>query len=350
MIRIIVGLLFSFLYGTIPVFAAKTNINEVTNLFDRHIENKDGLLQDMKQQNDKAVEQIRSRESHDAIEGIEGTEGKAGELNSIKETDLDAAGRAKRVSSEYQFYDENELEPDYSKPGNRMHKQDGETIVEATEKTMRDLGSDLMKKLSTLGFNCKTVKGPVQKEPVYYIDIKREDMKNTEYDQFFCEEPKNQYNCNDALTLNCKTRGIAWGPWQDKHIRIPGGELVNFGRNFFWIDHTAKRCFEYKLSVQGRSMGFFRRSNIPPEPHVVNGMREFLVTKHPGSTIDNISTEMSSWWEGGLFSIDGWIYLGRRLGSKDYAFTTYIVNYKYRDGNPACFEWSEDWTERCTLK
>jgi len=347
MMRNIITLVFILLYCVLQTFAEKTNINQVTDLFDRHIENKDGLLQDMKQQNDNAAEQIRSRTHHDAIEGIDGAEGKAAELNSIKETDLDTAGRAKRSSAEYQFYDENELEPDYTKAGNRMHKQDSDDIVAGTEATMRDLGSDLMKKLSTLGFNCKTVKGPVQKEPVYYIDIKREDKKNTEYNQFFCEEPRNQYNCNDGLTLTCKSQGIQWGPWQDKQIRIPGQELVGFGRTVFWVEKTAKRCFEYKLTVQSTS-GWF--GTVAPDPQVIQGMREFLTTKHPGSTIDNISTEMSSWWEGGIFSIDGWTYGGRTLGSKDYAWNTYIVNYKYRDGSPACFEWTEDWTERCVLK
>ena len=345
--KILVTLLFIFLCLRTQAFAAKTNINEVTDLFDRHIENKDELLQDMKQQNDNAVEQIKSRAHHDAIEGIGGAEGKAGELNSIRETDLDSSGRQKRVSSEYQFYDENELEPDYTKAGNRMHKLDSDDIVEATERTMRDLGSDIMKKLKTLGFNCKTVKGPVQKEPTYYIDIKREQQKNTEYDQFFCEELRNGYNCSDALTLNCKRQGIAWGPWQDKQIRIPGGELVSSGKTVFWVEKTAKRCFEYKLTV-GKRRKFF--GEYPADPHVVHSMREFLATKHPGSTIDNISDEMSSWWEGGIFSIDGWSYGGRILGSKDYAWNTYVVNYKYRDGNPACFEWSEDWTERCNLR
>ena len=137
--KILVTLLFIFLCLRTQAFAAKTNINEVTDLFDRHIENKDELLQDMKQQNDNAVEQIKSRAHHDAIEGIGGAEGKAGELNSIRETDLDSSGRQKRVSSEYQFYDENELEPDYTKAGNRMHKLDSDDIVEATERTMRDL-------------------------------------------------------------------------------------------------------------------------------------------------------------------------------------------------------------------
>lgn len=100
----------------------KTQINEVTDLFDKHIKDKDALLQNMKEQNENASERIKSRSGHEYIEGMGEAENKARELNAIREIELDNAGRQKRVSKEYRFYDENELEPDYTKPGNRMHK------------------------------------------------------------------------------------------------------------------------------------------------------------------------------------------------------------------------------------
>ena len=339
-----------FLCCDYQAFARQTQINKVNDLFNIHIENKDALLQDMIKQNENGVEQIKSRNHHDSIEGIDGAEAKANELNSIKETDLETSGRQKRISQEYKFYDENELEPDYTKPGNRMHKLDAADVVDATEKAMRKIGIDLMARLIELGFNCKTVKGAIHKEPTYYIEIKREDQKNTEYDQFFCEEPRNQYNCNDTLTLTCKTKGMKWGEWQDKEIHIRYDELFKSGKMVFWVDHTGKRCFEYKLSVGPRKRkGIFV---IPPDPYHVLAMREFLTTKHEGATIDNISDQMSSYWygDGDLRSIDGWSYGGRVLGSKDYAWLIYVVKYKYREGSPICLEWSEDWDERCMLK
>ncbi len=94
----------------------------------------------------------------------------------------------------------------------------------------------------------------------------------------------------------------------------------------------------------------FGKVLLQPEPYHVYLMREFLVTKHPGSTLDNISTEMSSWWSGGLFSVDGWYYGGMRLGHKDYGWRSYTVNYQYRDGYPVCEQWSEDWSETCILQ
>ena len=122
--------------------AIQTQVNEVTDLFDKHIENKDSLLLDMKKQTDDAYGLIQSGQHHDSIKGIDKAEGKTNELNSIKETDLGTSGRQKRLSKEYQFYDENELEPDYTKSGNLMHKSDAEDIMVATEKTMSKLGSE----------------------------------------------------------------------------------------------------------------------------------------------------------------------------------------------------------------
>lgn len=101
-----------YLFCSFKVFAIDTQINKVTDLFDKHIENKDALLLDMKKQNDNAVDQIKSGTHHDSIIGIKDAKSKVNELNSIKESDLENAGRQKRISKEYQFYDENELEPD----------------------------------------------------------------------------------------------------------------------------------------------------------------------------------------------------------------------------------------------
>ncbi|MCF8494783.1 MAG: hypothetical protein K9G65_05280 [Rickettsiaceae bacterium] len=90
----------------------QTNINDVTDLFDRNIEDKEGLLKEMKWQNENAVSVIGSKQAEGITPGMEGVEAQVSELNSIKETDLDSSGRSKRASEELRFYDENELEPD----------------------------------------------------------------------------------------------------------------------------------------------------------------------------------------------------------------------------------------------
>jgi hypothetical protein len=267
-------------------------------------------------------------------------ESESGELSAINEHELDSRGREEMIRKNAI----NELYMDYSRPLNVQHMKDAKTMAEAQNRLLDNLFAILKEKA---GIDCKTIKGDKKIEPEYFLQIKTTTHKDTVYNQTFCEELRNSYSCNDMLTLRCKVRGIQWGPWQDKQISIPGGELVNFGRAVFWVDHVASKCFEYKLTVGKRR---FFKHEIEPDHYIVNSMREFLATKHPGSTIDNISTEMSSSWEGGIFSIDGWSYGGRVLGSKDYAWNTYVVNYKYRDGNPACFEWSEDWSEGCRLQ
>jgi len=320
---------------------AKTNVNKVEPLFEENIGNYKGFEQMLESQKAASVKGAETEAGYNDLVGSKEARAKGEELSRIKPEELEGAGINESIKESWV----NDYLVDYSKPGMMQHKKDAEVITLSTGAMMDGL-LGLLKKLD---IDCKQAKGDKQIEPQYYIQVTKELDRNkgdTVYDQFFCERLRNNYNCGDSLTLRCKTRGIAWGPWQDKQIRIPGGELVNFGRTVFWVEKTAKRCFEYKLSVQGRRKFF---GHMPPDPYVVGSMREFLATKHHGATIDNISTEMSSWWEGGLFSIDGWTYGGRVLGSKDYAWSTYVVNYKYRDGKPACFEWSEEWREQCRL-
>lgn len=205
-LEIIVFLAFA-LNNNLPVLAVRTNVNEVNDLFDRNIENKEQLMRDVNDQREGAVRQIEAGNGLEHIEGINEAEGKARELESIREVDLESSGRQKRVSKEYRFYDENELEPDYSKPGNLAHKRDADEIIAQTGLAMHKLGKDLQAKLSALGIDCHQVKGSVQKDLTYHIEISGEEHKNSEYEQIFCEEPRNRYNCHDVLTTRCKRRG-----------------------------------------------------------------------------------------------------------------------------------------------
>ena len=88
---------------------------------------------------------------------------------------------------------------------------------------------------------------------------------------------------------------------------------------------------------------------VHPNPCHIRAMREFLVTKHSGAQLDNISQDIDGRTEGGTFSINGWFRDGRYLGSKDYAFSVYVVNYQYRDGYPICLQWKDTWREQCKV-
>ena len=331
--NLIILILYILISWPIASLATSTNVNEVTDLFDKHIEGKQELLHNLEEQNNNAISQIKSGVHHDSIEGIGDAEVKASELGSIKETELDNAGRAKRASGEYQFYDENELEPDYTKPGNRLHKEDSDDIVSSTDDTMHKIGSNFMAKLNSEGFDCKTVKGSVVKEPTYYIEIKRENQNNTEYDQVFCEEPRNTYNCNDNLKLSCKTLG--WNNWQKKRIKL----LYQETPESWWTDYQLLQVhYERRLRY------------ITPDKY--NEIANFIANKLKVSKFEQVRVTEAD------VSITRWPHLTRNVEFPSncerngplimLTNSLSIFDYEYRTAN--CAHWEEDWTERCMLK
>lgn len=312
--------------GVINVLAIQTNVNKVTDLFDKNIEDKDVLFDNLKAQNNNAISEINSKVGVNSIEGINEAEGKIAELNGIKETDLDNTGRDKRASKEYRFYDENELEPDYTKPGNSEHKLDSDDIISLTNKKMREIGVDFMAKLKEEGFDCKTVKGSVVKEPVYYIETKKEIQKNTEYDQLFCEEPRNTYNCKDTVTLRCAKRGMQWNPWQYRTVHLPGDYAYHGARHLGYPIHWKKKRNGWHITTDSA------------------GWRSYL-SGYLGIPLNQIHEQIH--FPGGARGIGGTHFAG---GDHIIVFDAYILGYNYRDGHEICEQWSEDWNERCYIK
>ena len=332
-----------FAYATAENTSIRTNINPVNDFLDKEIIDRkvfENMVENSKQQGQQGIEnkqligELLVQESE--------LEGKVSQLNTINANDLESQGFNERNKEENKYY--NDFKLDYSSTGIAEHKKDVDLIADASSNLLAKFTDGLKE----LGIDCRTVKGDKEYEPEYAIEIKKEHYKDTIYNKHICEELRNQYSCNDTLTMACKNKGTEWGEWQDKEIHVPGKELFDFGKPVFWIDHTGKRCFEYKLVVGKRQIKF--GILLPPDPVVVQGVREFLATKHPGSTIENISDEMSSSWHGWIFSINGWNYCGRTLGYKDHLWSTYVIKYKYRDGKPVCLEWSEDWSEACKLQ
>lgn len=321
---------FQFVYAACTL-AIQTNVNKVTDLFDKHIEDKDALFDNLKAQNNNAIREIGSKVGVNFIEGISDAEAKAAELNGIKETDLDNIGRGKRASEEYRFYDESELEPDYTKPGNSEYKLDSDEIISLTNKKMHEIGN-FMEKLKDEGFDCKTVKGSVVKEPVYHIETKKESQKNTEYDQLFCEEPKNTYNCNDTATLRCIKKGMQWNPWQYRIIYLPGDEVYRESRES--RDNNLGHPIYWKKKRNGW--------------HITNnsaGWRSFLST-YLGIHLNQIH-EQIHFPEGGRGVGDNTHSTGE---NNIIVFDTYSLGYNFRDGHEICEQWVEDWNERCYIK
>lgn len=333
-------------YGVYRDPIAKTNINPKTDLFEKEIEDYGTFRDHMGSLKEQATQGIASPGNIELITDKTDDEIKAvaGDLSIIKATDLEARGGEEVLRTGIM----EELHVDYTNPLNAAHQKDAVSIADASG----DLLGKVLVLFKEFGIDCRAAQGNKVIEPEYHIEIKKEQIKDTFYTKTMCEEPRNKYNCQDILSMRCSKRGIRWGLWQSRQIVISGSELFRSGKTVFWVDHTGRSCFEYKLSVGPRTIGGFFSAprTIPPNSYHVALMREFLVTKHPGSTLDNISTEMSSWWSGGLFSVDGWYYGGRRLGHKDYGWRSYTVNYQYRDGYPVCEQWSEDWNETCILQ
>ncbi len=348
MIRIVVLLIICMV--NVNIFAhVKTNVNEVTDLFDRNIEDNAGLLREMKKQNENGLELIGSKQAAGMVPGIERVESEISELNSIKATDLDSSGRSKRASEELRFYDENELEPDYTKPGNKLHKLDADDIARATG----DLVGDLMKKLKELNIDCKTVKGPIVKEPTYFIDLKRQEQRNTDYDQFFCEEPRNQYNCNDSVTLTCKRKGMGYGDWQAKTIKLNGGFLygsaMNWGFAIKWkVGRWGWHITPYHPRGIKASFGEVQVDSVWREnPGAIIADARRLLAQVLGARIDQIG-ENVRFPEGGR-GVGNITELGSSQRWRAI-WDEYEFGYDFREVFDTCEEWAEDWTERCVLK
>lgn len=326
----------------------KTNVNKVDPLFDENIPDYRSFERDMLEHKKAVASGVGRGLGTKDVVGASDAEKTARDLSEISANDLESRGRAKGAADSM-F---NEIFVDYSKPGNMQIKKDMEEIAESSGNMMKVI----LGMLKDLGVDCKSVKGNTQIEPQYHIDLKSRtdrDKGETVYDPYFCEQPRREYHCLDEVTVTCKKKGIKWGPWQDKEIRVPGAELISYSadKHMFRIEKTDDRVFDYFLRLNSwKELGWWREELKSPEAGHILHARKFLATKHEGATIDNIAEEMSSSSEGNHFSISGRRYDGRALGSKDYAFASYVINYKYRDGSPACLEWDEDWGEECQLQ
>lgn len=328
--------------------AVRTNSNEVTDFYDKNLESKSDFFDNYHGENNRAVESIKAGSNHEMLEGYAERDSKAAHLSDIRAVELEGQGRHARNSEEYSFYDENELEPNWSKAGNRMHKEDADELASATAR----LFTDLMDKLRELGLtDCKSVKGDKVKEPIYMIDIKREPQRNTEYDQFFCEELKNRYSCSDTLKLRCSRRGIKWGPWQNKVITFDGHFIYHNAKNWGYAQKW-KRCrwgwhiTPYHPPRYGkRSGGVQVDSSLTPD-QIILSARQFIANQI-GAKLEQVGvvTFPSSGGAGRGYGATHAIGERWRI-----VFDKYDFGYQFREGNPICTKWVEDWTETCRLR
>jgi hypothetical protein len=299
----------------------QTNKNDISNLFQSEIEDRQGLDKFLENSKNQAESGIGNKAGLQELGTNEGAlENKTSELNSINANSLESRGQEERAKEENAYYEV--LEIDYTDPKILNHKKDIDKITDANEK----LTSRLIDGLRDLDIDCKTVKGDKELEPQYAIEIKKEHFKDTKYNKTTCEELRNKYNCTDTLKLSCKKRGMKWNPWQYREVQIAGDTVYHGAKHLGYAVFWKKKRWGWHLTFDSA------------------GWRVFL-SNHFGIPLEQIHEQIH--FPGGARGIGGNhpIYEHWRI-----VFDAYLFGYNYRDGHEICEEWVEDWTENCRLQ
>jgi hypothetical protein len=197
-------------YGVYEDPVAQTNVNPKTDLFEKEIEDYSTFRDHMGSLREQATQGIASPGNIELITDKTSDEIKAAasDLNGIKVNDLQVKGQEEVLRTDMM-----ELHVDYTDPLIAGHQKDASRIAEASGVLLGKL-TELFKEF---GIDCRTVKGNKVTQPEYYIDIKKEQVKDTVYTRTMCEELRNRYSCHDVLTTKCKRRGAVG---ELKHVII----------------------------------------------------------------------------------------------------------------------------------
>ena len=240
------------------------------------------------------------------------------------------------------------LHVDYTDPLIAGHKKDASLIAEASGVLLGKL-TELFKEF---GIDCRTVKGNKVTQPEYYIDVKKEQVKDTVYTRTMCEEPRNRYNCHDSLTVRCIKRGMKWGAWQDKTIIIPYQSIPWHWwiRSYFRPTDTrvANSFNRFTINpVYHQEIAIYIASAIGVSLSQINvGTQDITVTHiwdalYPGYSQNVVSNTL----RGG--GIPSGLSILNGLSVKASKVTFY---YQYRSGSEICAEWVDEWDEVCGLE
>ena len=335
-----VWLLIAIIIVALPslVFARATNVNEVNTLFEDHIENKAEYFRNLEGLRDESAGRIESKSGLASIGEIDKAEGFSSQINSIDEYDLGAEGKKIRASEEYRFYDEHEMAPDWSKPGNRMHKEDAEDITLAVAKKLKALA----KHLEELGldFDCSKQRKPVQLDPAFSLEITRNLKENVEFDQILCEEARNKYRCTNLLHLTCKRKSP--GGSLPGTIRISVSEMPDH----WWLGRGNDGNMSYGYHTTNMFLVF--------NTEVMEEVKAKIIEKIGPVEIEVPAQRIM------IFGGEQVLYQLNEYGEYGTVQNTWHPNpegisgsirFFYKAPNEAkCEEWEEDWAERCVLK
>lgn len=191
------------IYADYEAPVAITNVNEKTNFFESNVENASGFEDMIK--------------SHKNTYGVEGNEASGIQdiinlndsnvmsdvesLKSLNSSDLESRGRDKMLSPEGDEIIG--IYPNLNDP--LLHREKGD--LEEIAKNTSDALDGFMSKLKDVGIDCKEEAGNRMAEPDFVIG-EQKTILDSNYDQSFCEELKNTYQCKRHLTVKCHQKNL----------------------------------------------------------------------------------------------------------------------------------------------
>jgi len=267
-------------------------------------------------------------------------EGESSKLESINENDLASKGREELIKDDTL----NKIYRDPKRPGEKQHLKDAKTIAEAQDKLL----DSILAQLKDLGVDCKTVKGDKKVEPEYFLQTRTSNHKDTIYNQTFCEELRNSYNCRDTLTAKCIRTGTRYKDPVPRTIRFNGHWLHHNKMNWGWAVKWKKKRWGWHITSHhpgGWEGGEDYQIDSPwrQNPAAIIADARAHIASHLGLPLEQIGEHVD--------------FPGRGIGNINsvgcrwrVAWDEYEFGYTYREPYQVCEQWSEDWTERCGIK
>lgn len=199
--RYILGLLISLIavnsVAELSDPEVRINQNKQTDLFERSTGNAKQVQDEYLQLKEQAKQGIQNKQGLGLItsETEASLQQKTQQLQGATATQLEAQGMQEVLEQNImeQFY------VDYERPLNKQAMEDAKVLANAQKKLLQNLQG----KLKELDVECKVEKGEKEQEPVYFLQLEQKPIKNTIYNQTFCEELRNRYTCTDRVHLKC---------------------------------------------------------------------------------------------------------------------------------------------------
>ncbi len=318
----------------------RVNVNEQSDLFEKSVDDLLGFSKKLGEQKNTAISGAKSEAGLEFLvkEDKSGITTAADSLAAIPATELNARGTDALLQDDTM----NDLYVDYTSPLNKQAIIDAKKIAKGQDVLL----ANLLDKLKEIGVDCRTIKGTREVEPAYYMQVQQTQHQDTIYNQTICEELRNQYRCHDSVSLTCKKTGKRYGEWQAKTIRFSGHTLhwnkMNWGYAVKW---KRKRWGWHITPYHPKGWGDYQIDSIwRKNPAAIIADARSFIAEHLKVDLEQIGEDIVFPASGrGIGNIGG-VGCRWRVIWDEYEF-----GYQFRETYDICEQWSEDWTERCSL-